>query len=49
MTRSSPTEPGLDDPAAIQVDDQEKPGRELAGWSGRFVAIVAFAVAVLTV
>jgi TRAP transporter 4TM/12TM fusion protein len=36
-------------PAALQVDDQERPGRELRGWINRFVAIVAFAVGVLTI
>ena len=38
----------LDD-GAVQVDDQERPGRKLSGWPQRFVAVVAFAVAVLTV
>ncbi|MGD9618509.1 MAG: TRAP transporter permease [Mycolicibacterium sp.] len=32
-----------------QVDDQEKPGRQLRGWTNRFVSVIAFAVAVLTV
>ncbi len=32
-----------------QVDDQERPGRELSGWTNRVVAAVAFAVAVLTI
>lgn len=32
-----------------QVDDQEKPGRALRGWTHRLVAGVAFAVAVLTI
>ena len=32
-----------------QVDDQERPGRDLGGWVDRFVAIVAFAVAVLAI
>ncbi len=31
------------------VDDQEKPGRQLHGWTNRLVAVVAFAVAVLTI
>lgn len=37
------------DPAALQVDDQERPARELGGRVNWFVAIVAFAVAVLTI
>lgn len=32
-----------------QVDDQDKPGRELRGWTYGLVAVVAFAVAVLTI
>jgi TRAP transporter 4TM/12TM fusion protein len=36
-------------PAVPQVDDQEKPGRELRGWIQHFVAVVAFAVAILTI
>jgi TRAP transporter 4TM/12TM fusion protein len=36
-------------PAALQVDDQEKAGRELRGWVNGLVACVAFAVAVLTI
>src|SRR5690606_17018164 len=32
-----------------QVDDQEKPARELRGWTQRFVAGVAFGVAILTI
>ncbi|WP_137146902.1 TRAP transporter fused permease subunit [Mycolicibacterium sp. CR10] len=39
----------LDHSTVPQVDDQEKPGRELHGWTSRLVAIVAFAVAVLTI
>ena len=35
--------------AVPQVDDQEKPGRELRGWIHHFVAGVAFAVAILTI
>src|SRR3954447_16483880 len=35
--------------AVPQVDDQEKPGRELGGWTNRLVACVAFGVAVLTI
>lgn len=35
--------------AVPQVDDQEKPGRELRGWIQHFVAVVAFAVAILTI
>ena len=55
MDRSSATEPGnpptvvATPPAALQVDDQEKPGRELSGWTRRLVAGVAFAVAMLTI
>lgn len=55
MDRSSATEPGnlptavATPPAALQVDDQEKPARELSGWTGRLVAGVAFAVALLTI
>ncbi len=36
-------------PAVPQVDDQEKPGRVLHGWTDRLVAVAAFAVAVLTI
>lgn len=43
------TEATADPSAAPQVDDQEKPGRELHGWPQRLVAVVAFAVAVLTI
>ena len=32
-----------------QVDDQERPGRDLGGWVDRLVAVVAFAVAVLAI
>ena len=32
-----------------QVDDQERPGRDLGGWVDRSVAVVAFAVAVLAI
>lgn len=35
--------------SVIQVDDQEKPGRPLRGWANRVVAVVAFAVALLSV
>lgn len=35
--------------AVPQVDDQEKPGRELRGWIHHFVAGIAFAVAILTI
>src|ERR1700748_3098159 len=57
MNQSSSTEPGhapravatIEPPALPQVDDQEKPGRELSGWTGRLVAIAAFSVAVLTI
>ena len=35
--------------AGTAVDDQEKPGRQLLGNVNRFVAGVAFAVAVLTI
>ena len=34
---------------ALQADDQEKPGRQLHGWTNALVAVVAFAVAVLTI
>lgn len=32
-----------------QVDDQDRPGRELRGWSYGVVAVVAFAVAILAI
>ncbi|WP_163769084.1 C4-dicarboxylate ABC transporter permease [Mycolicibacterium parafortuitum] len=35
--------------ALPQTDDQEKPGRELTGWTRNLVTGVAFAVAVLTI
>lgn len=41
--------PTIEPLAPPQVDDQEKPGRELGGWTGHLVAIAAFAVAVLTI
>ncbi len=44
-TSAATTEP----PASLQVDDQEKPGRELRGWINTLVACVAFAVAILTI
>ncbi|HET7739838.1 MAG TPA: hypothetical protein VFL67_04220 [Mycobacterium sp.] len=41
--------PTIEPLAPPQVDDQEKSGRELGGWTGHLVAIAAFAVAVLTI
>jgi hypothetical protein len=32
-----------------QVDDQERPARDLGGWVDRSVAVVAFAVAALAI
>jgi TRAP transporter 4TM/12TM fusion protein len=32
-----------------QTDDQERPGRQLSGWVDRAVAVIAFAVAILTI
>lgn len=57
MDRSSAEESGgpptvvatAEPPAVPQVDDQEKPARELRGWTQRFVAGVAFGVAILTI
>jgi TRAP transporter 4TM/12TM fusion protein len=43
----TPLTPG--EPAIPQVDDQERPGRELGGWINKFVATAAFAVALLTI
>jgi TRAP transporter 4TM/12TM fusion protein len=48
MTRST-SAPTADAPATLQVDDQERPGRELHGWPNGVVAVVAFAVAILTI
>jgi len=51
VVATAPASPqGFPDALAVpQVDDQEKPGRELHGWTNRLVAVVAFAVAVLTI
>ena len=50
MNVSSSTVPAEPDATAVaQVDDQEKPGRPLTGWPNRVVAVVAFAVALLTI
>ncbi|MBB2991662.1 TRAP transporter 4TM/12TM fusion protein [Mycolicibacterium iranicum] len=49
VATASPTAPVTAAAAAPQVDDQEKPGRELRGGTLRLVACVAFAVALLTV
>ncbi|MEE9243457.1 MAG: C4-dicarboxylate ABC transporter permease, partial [Mycobacterium sp.] len=45
----SPSGRSQDVPVDRPVDDQEKPGRQLHGWTNRLVAVVAFAVAVLTI
>ncbi|MEV6300222.1 TRAP transporter fused permease subunit [Actinoplanes sp. NPDC051861] len=37
----------LDVPEAVHYDEEERPARELAGWVGTFVAVVAFGVALL--
>ncbi len=49
VATASPSPATADTPAVLQVDDQERPGRELHGWTQRLVAGVAFAVAVLTI
>ncbi|MDF2826454.1 MAG: C4-dicarboxylate transporter permease, partial [Mycobacterium sp.] len=50
MQRAAPSEPHpADQPALPQVEDEERPGRALSGRVNWFVAIVAFAVAVLTI
>jgi len=41
--------PSSGQPFEPRVDDQEKPSRHLHGWTNRLVAVVAFAVAVLTI
>ncbi|MGB0876802.1 MAG: TRAP transporter permease [Mycobacterium sp.] len=41
--------PSTGQPFEPRVDDQEKPSRQLHGWTNRLVAVVAFAVAVLTI
>ncbi|MEV1286372.1 TRAP transporter fused permease subunit [Micromonospora sp. NPDC049679] len=43
-TAPPPAEP----PAAVTVDDEERPARQLTGAAGTLVAVVAFAVALLT-
>ncbi|MGB2921183.1 MAG: C4-dicarboxylate ABC transporter permease, partial [Mycobacterium sp.] len=48
ITEAAPSTPS-GTPAVPQVDDQEKPGRILHGWTDRLVAVAAFAVAVLTI
>ncbi len=48
VTRATGGEPSAAAPVP-QVDDQERPGRELRGWPGRLVAVVAFAVGVLAI
>ncbi|SDY44868.1 TRAP transporter, 4TM/12TM fusion protein [Micromonospora pattaloongensis] len=39
--------PAAEAPAAVAVDDEERPARRLTGVTGRLVAVVAFAVALL--
>ncbi|MBS1694706.1 MAG: TRAP transporter fused permease subunit [Actinobacteria bacterium] len=39
----------VDPQTLAQVDDQERPGRELSGWPDRIVSVVAFAVAILVI
>lgn len=48
-TPAAPDDPDRDAALAAQVDDQERPGRPLTGWPNRVVAVVAFAVALLTI
>lgn len=49
VATASPSAAPTEQAAALQVDDQEKPGRELRGWTHALVACVAFAVAILTI
>ncbi|ORV93177.1 C4-dicarboxylate ABC transporter permease [Mycolicibacterium iranicum] len=49
MDTAPPATATAETSAVPQVDDQEKPGRELRGWIHHFVAGVAFAVAILTI
>ncbi|WP_378742053.1 TRAP transporter permease [Nocardia brasiliensis] len=41
--------PAEDRPPIVEVDDEERPARELSGWAERVVSVTAFAVAILVV
>ena len=49
VARAEAFAPPTDTASVPQVDDQERPGRQLEGWPDRVVAVVGFAVAVLTI